>query len=152
MTGKELWSERRGSPKGQQADQACALVIHKSFSLLSCVRRIISEVVFLLCSPLMRPYLEDQFWILWCRGDTNMLEKVQSRSSEMIQTLKHLAYRKRLREPFSQLDSQLQEFIPEDRRIRSILSMCMNTWWEGTFFLLHFSEVCDIAQIFLLLS
>lgn len=31
----------------------------------------------------------------------------------------------------TRLESQLQEFIPEERRLRGILAMCRNTRWEG---------------------
>ncbi|PKU48211.1 hypothetical protein llap_1490 [Limosa lapponica baueri] len=96
--------------------QQCALAPRKANSILGCTKRSVAsrlrDVILFLCSVLVRPHLEYYFQ-LWCpppehRKDTDLLERVQRRATEMIGGLEHLSYEDKLRE--------LGLFILEKRR------------------------------------
>lgn len=57
------------------------------------------------------------------KTDMGILEQVQWRATKMIKRLEYLSYKERLRE--------LGWVGVEKRRLVEILSMCINSWWEG---------------------
>jgi len=67
------------------------------------------------------PYLECcvQFWALQYKRDMDILESVQQRTVKVMKVLKHPSYEKRLRE--------LRLISLEQRKLRGICSMCINT-------------------------
>jgi len=75
--------------------------------------------------PLVSPHLECcvQYWPPQYKRDTDILESIQQRATNLIKGLGHLSYEERLRE--------LGLFSLEIRRLRGILSIHINTWKEG---------------------
>lgn len=64
-----------------------------------------------------------QCWAPWYKRDTGILEQVQPRVMKMTEEFEHPSYEERLRE--------LGVFCLEKRRLREILSTCVNTQWVG---------------------
>lgn len=63
-----------------------------------------------------------QFWAPQYRKDADLLEQVQQGATKMFKGLEYLSYEGSLRE--------LELFNLKERRLRGILSMCIDTWWE----------------------
>ena len=66
-----------------------------------CVTNSCSEVILRLYLALVRPHLDyaAQFWSLYYRKDIGSLEAVQRRMTKMIQELRNLSYKDRLKRP-----------------------------------------------------
>ncbi|KAJ7414221.1 hypothetical protein WISP_85345 [Willisornis vidua] len=88
----------------QSRSQECVLAANKAKGILRCIRKSIasrwSEAILPLYSALVRPHLECcvQFWAILDKRDTELLEEVQQRATEMIGELVHLSYEGTLRE------------------------------------------------------
>jgi len=82
----------------------CALTPLKSNCVLHCIKTSVAsrlkEVILPLCSALVRPHLEScvQLWSPAHRKNTDLLKRVPSRATKMIQGLEHLSCEERLRE------------------------------------------------------
>jgi len=84
--------------------QQCALTVQKANRILGCIKRSVAsrvrEGILTLYPALVRPHLKFciQLWSPQHRKDTELLERVQRRSTKMIQGLEHLSCEDRLRE------------------------------------------------------
>jgi len=82
----------------------CALAAQNANHILGCLKgSVVSrsrEVILPLYSTLVRPHLESyvQLWRPQHRKDMELLEQVQRRATKMIQGMKQLSYKERLRE------------------------------------------------------
>lgn len=80
-----------------------ALSTKKAIGLLGCLMRSIAsmyrEVILPLCSALLRLHLEFwvQFWAPQYKGDLDILERVQQRSTQILKGREHLSEEERLR-------------------------------------------------------
>jgi len=78
--------------------QQCALVDKKIYIILGCINRSVAsrsrDVIFPLCSALLRPHLEChvQFWASQFKINREQLERVQQRATEMTGGLECLPY------------------------------------------------------------
>ncbi|KFW62887.1 hypothetical protein AS28_02563, partial [Pygoscelis adeliae] len=103
--------------------QQYALAAQKAKRILGCTQRSVAsrsrEGILPLSSALMRPHLEPhlescvQLWSPQHKKDTDLLERVQKRTTKMIRGMEHLCYEERLRE--------LGLFSLEKRRFRGNL-------------------------------
>jgi len=97
----------------------CALTSQKANRILGYIKRSMArlsrEVILLLYSALVRPYLEScaQLWSPQHRIDRELLERVQRRAKKMVRVLEHLSCEERLRE--------LELFNLEKRTLRAEL-------------------------------
>ena len=95
--------------------QPCALIVQKASHILGCIKISVAsrsrEVILPLCSVLVRCHLKYciQMWSPQHRRDVDLLESVQRRATKMIQGMKHLPCKVRLRE--------LKMFSLEKRRL-----------------------------------
>jgi len=77
--------------------KAIVFLGNKVHDLLGCVKRSVvsrsREVVFPLCSALVRPHLQYsvQFWAPQFKKDEELLERVQQRAMRMMRGLEHLS-------------------------------------------------------------
>ena len=74
--------------------QQCALVDKKIYIILGCINSRSRDVIFPLCSALLRPHLEYhvQFWASQFKINREQLERVQQRATEMTGGLECLPY------------------------------------------------------------
>ena len=81
-----------------KVSQQRTLAARKANGILGSIRRGVAsrdrEVIFPIYSALMRP----QVWSLQYKKDTELLERVQGKATEMIRGLEHLPYEDRMRE------------------------------------------------------
>ena len=80
-------------------DSVSNFVIFKIFSLISQLTLDLSQVNLRLYLALVRPHLDyaAQFWSPYYRNDISSLEAVQRRLTKMIQGLRNLPYKDRLK-------------------------------------------------------
>ena len=84
--------------------QQCALAVQEANCILSCIKRSVvnrsREVILPLYSAMVRTHLEYcvQMWRPQHRRDIDLLECIQKRATKMIQGMKHLLHKDRLRE------------------------------------------------------
>ena len=82
-------------------NKQCVLTAQKANHILGCIKvsmaSKVREVTF--CSVLVRPHLEYciQMWSLQYRRDTDLLESIQRRTTNMIQGMEYLSYENRQR-------------------------------------------------------
>ena len=95
---KNLWVLVDGK---LDTSQKCVLTAQKANHILGCIKvsmaSKVREVTF--CSVLVRPHLEYciQMWSLQYRRDTDLLESIQRRTTNMIQGMEYLSYENRQR-------------------------------------------------------
>jgi len=83
--------------------QQCVLAAQVANCILGCIKSSVAsrerEGILPLCSALLRPHLEScvQLCSPQHSRDTDILERVQRRATEMIRGLEHLCYEKRPR-------------------------------------------------------
>ncbi|PKU41678.1 hypothetical protein llap_8010 [Limosa lapponica baueri] len=84
--------------------QQCALVAKKASALLVYIKKSLAsrvrEAILPLCSALVGSHLEYcvQFWPPQFKKDSEVLEIVQRRATQMIKGMEHLSYEERLRD------------------------------------------------------
>lgn len=99
--------------------EQCIEAEKKAQRLLGCIRRRFrfrnKDIVLTLYNSLVRPHLEYavQFWAPTLRKDIQRLERVQSRATKLIPSIRHMGYERRLR--------ALGLFSLETRRLRGQL-------------------------------
>ena len=84
--------------------QQCVLAARKANYIQDCIKKGVAsrerEMIVPFYTALVRPHLEYciQVWGPQYKKDAELLERVQSRTTEMVRGLEHLSYEKKLRE------------------------------------------------------
>ena len=87
-----------------KVSEQCAIAAAKGNHILGLIRRNIvykeKEIIIPLYKTIVRPHLEYciQAWRPYCKKDIDILERVQRIATKMIQKLRNISYKMRLKE------------------------------------------------------